>query len=235
MALTPRQKQFYEALIALCRAAGRSIHYTELAQTLGVSPFTSYDMLKVLAGKGVAASEYVLEPGTSAPGRSAIMFYPLSESALVHRTASGTEEAEWPRVRQKLLRRLREVRDTNVRDVLSDILGRLSDYGSPLSYCSGVVAALLVNLRVSGREFFDRQQLPALRTLVSGGEVGLGTLAGLSIGSSLARLPQTPSLEPLLSSARRFQVCLSTLSAESRQRLADFLREALSAIEATQP
>jgi len=234
MTLTPRQLQFYQALEALCRIGGRSVHYTALAEALGVSPFSAYDMLKVLESKGAVASEYVLDPDAAGPGRSAIMFYPRARPACQPGPSSSPEEAEWSRLRQRLLQRLAEVRDTNVPDVLSELLSRLSEYTSPLSYCTGVIAALLVNLRASRRELFQRRQRRALRALVSGGEVGLGTLAGLSIGSSLERLRETPRLESLLESARRFQIHLSALSLERRQRLADFLRDALSAIETTQ-
>jgi len=125
------------------------------------------------------------------------------------------------------------VRDTNLPDVLNEMLGRLSEYTSPLSYCTGVVAALLVNLRASKRGLLSRRRCPAVHTLLAG-EAGLGTLAGLSIGSSLGRMRGSPPIEPLLQPARRFQMQLAALSQDSRQRLADFLREALAAIEATQ-
>jgi hypothetical protein len=115
------------------------------------------------------------------------------------------------------------------------MLDRLSEFTSPLSYCTGVVAALLVNLRAGGADSFSQVRSRALQGLVSGSEAGLGALAGLSIGSSLARLREAPSLEPLLQPACRFQIYLSALSQESRQKLADFLRDALSAIEAQVP
>ncbi len=230
MALTPRQKQFYEALVALCCASGQSAHYSAVAGVLGVSPFSAYDMLKVLEEKGVVASEYVLEGHTSGPGRSAICFRPCAQNVEA-RAVSGPEEAEWTGFRQRLLECLAEVRDGNVLEVLNEVLGRLAEQTSPLGYCTGVVAALLVNLRAAGRHVLARAQLQAL---VSSGEVGLATLAGLSIGSSLERLRDVSGLEALVQSARRFQVQLATLSGEGRQRLGEFLREALVAIEASE-
>ena len=223
MALTPRQRQFYQTLLGLYRRHGRSVHYSAVARALGVSPFSAYDMLKLLEGKGVVASEYVLEAGAPGPGRSAIMFLPRGQP-------TAAEEAEWSR----LLDRLREVRDTNIRDVLSEMLARLSEYASPLTFCAGAIATLLVNLRANAQAFSQREQLRALRALLTNGDLGLGTLAGLSVGASLSRLRDSPLPEPLLAAVRRFQSSLATLSAESRQRLADFMREALSAIEAGQ-
>jgi hypothetical protein len=191
-------------------------------------------MLKVLESKGVVASEYVLDSDSHGPGRSAIKFYPRSMPNPPALALSALDEAEWLQLRQRLLQRLAEVRDTNLPDVLNEMLARLSEYTSPLSYCMGVIAALLVNLRASGREFLSRHQSRTLHALVSSGELGLGTLTGLSIGSSLGRARPALSPELLLQPARRFQMQLAALSQDSRQKLADFLRDALAAIEATQ-
>lgn len=229
--LTPRQRQFLEQLTILWRTHKRSVHYSEVAQALGVSPFSAYDMLKVLEGKNAVASEYVLESDPAGPGRSAIKFYPVGEPAVGLSSVSGADEPEWRQVMLGLLERLRGLRDTNLRETLADLLDRLADYGSPLSYCSGAIAAHLVSLRLSIRGSAESAALHSLQGLVSSGEVGLGTLAGLSVGTSLAQLGESPLLEPLLKSARDLPARLSQLSAEGRQRLVDFVREALAAIE----
>lgn len=231
MALTPRQRQFYQALVALCRVSGRSVHYTAVARALGVSPFSAYDMLKVLESKGVASSEYVLESSSPGPGRSAIRFFPRSAPGGAGPAADAAEEAEWRRLRQRLLQRLGEAKGANGPELLAEMLARLSECTSPLSYCAGVIAALLVNLQASGSECLARRRQNVLQSLVSGSEAGLGALAGLSIGASLTRLRGSPAAESLLQPVCRFQDHLSALSQESRQRLADFAHEALSALD----
>ena len=85
MGLTPRQRQFLEALAELCRTSGRSVHYSAVAEALSVSPFSAYDMLKVLESKGVVSSEYVVEGGSPSPGRSAIRFWPMAGLGLAPR------------------------------------------------------------------------------------------------------------------------------------------------------
>lgn len=234
MPLTPRQKQFLEALAELCRVGGSSVHYSAVAEALSVSPFSAYDMLKVLESKGAVVSEYVLDGTSPGPGRSAIMFRPSPEWHGGRLLPGSPDELEWSGVERALLQRLADVRDANVREVLGEILGRLGDLGSPLSYCTGVIAALLVNLRTGGRELFSRTQLPTLRALASAGQVGLGTLAGLSIGHSLSHLRGAASPDSLLQPVRRFQTLLAALNADGQQRLAEFLGKALSAIERAQ-
>ena len=55
-------------------------HYSVLAERLGVSPFTAYDMLCLLEDKGMVTSEYQLSAEKSGPGRAERLFYPV-ESA----------------------------------------------------------------------------------------------------------------------------------------------------------
>ena len=60
MELTGRQHAFLSRLIDLYRAAQHALHYSTVAEHLGVSPMTAYDMLRLLdrAG-GLCVSEYV--------------------------------------------------------------------------------------------------------------------------------------------------------------------------------
>jgi len=58
--LTPRQQAFLDKLFELYRESNGPIHYTVVAERLGVNKFSAYDMLKLLEKKGVAGSSYVL-------------------------------------------------------------------------------------------------------------------------------------------------------------------------------
>ncbi len=60
MKLTKRQDAFIKNLLDLYMEAKEPIHYTVLAERLGVSRFTAYDMLRVLEDKGFVRSEYRL-------------------------------------------------------------------------------------------------------------------------------------------------------------------------------
>jgi Mn-dependent DtxR family transcriptional regulator len=60
--LTPRQQAFLDKLFELYREFKQPVHYSIVADKLGVNKFSAYDMLKVLEEKGVAASDYVFDP-----------------------------------------------------------------------------------------------------------------------------------------------------------------------------
>ena len=53
MKLTRRQEEFIKNLVDLNQEFNGPIHYSVLAERLGVSPFTAYDMLCMLEEKGV--------------------------------------------------------------------------------------------------------------------------------------------------------------------------------------
>jgi DNA-binding Lrp family transcriptional regulator len=77
MKLTRRQLEFIENLVDLTREVDGPIHYSMLAERLGVSPFTAYDMLRLLEEKGMVTSEYQLAEGKSGPGRAERLFCPV--------------------------------------------------------------------------------------------------------------------------------------------------------------
>jgi energy-coupling factor transport system substrate-specific component len=79
--LTPRQRAFLDKLFELCREHQGPVHYSAVAEHLGVNRFSAYDMLKVLEKKGLAASSYALAAGHSGPGRSMVVFEPTPQAA----------------------------------------------------------------------------------------------------------------------------------------------------------
>jgi predicted transcriptional regulator len=90
MKLTRRQEEFVENLVDLNQEYNGPVHYSQLAERLGVSPFTSYDMLCMLEEKGVVASEYHLASDKSGPGRAERFFY-QKEPNTNHRKVAADE------------------------------------------------------------------------------------------------------------------------------------------------
>ncbi len=82
MKLTRRQEAFMRKLLDVYREAQEPVHYSVLAGRLGVSPFTAYDMLRLLEEKGLVSSDYSRGTRKSGPGRSEVFFLP---TPLAHR------------------------------------------------------------------------------------------------------------------------------------------------------
>jgi hypothetical protein len=228
--LTSRQRAFLQKLQELCSAQSGPVHYSVVAEEVGVNRFSAYDMLKVLEKKGMATSSYALGPGRSGPGRSMVVFEPTPRAVVVLGLDLGEE---WQGVRARVLGKLREARETNPRDVLSDLVARLPEVRTPVAFCTEMIGALLLNMQRARARAGALSPFRVLAALRANGSAGLEALAGLSVGVSLnAEDEDSPSLtEHLLDHARRYQATVSKLSEEARSALVEFLEEALEALE----
>jgi hypothetical protein len=233
--LTARQRAFLEKLLELYREHKGPVHYSDLAERLGVNRFSAYDMLRVLERKGFASSSYALAAGHSGPGRSLVVFAPTSQATAV--LGSEAEDVrlgeDWHRVRAYLLGKLRSAREADYREALNDLLARLPEANAPLTYCAGMVGALLLNMRRVKTRAGDLNPFRALAAFRANDTADLETLAGLSVGATLTTNDETtPSLtQKLLDQIRRYQTNLSRLSEEAREALIQFLEEALAALD----
>ena len=233
--LTPRQNAFLEKLLELYREHRGPVHYSDVAARLGVNRFSAYDMLKVLEKKGFATSSYALAAGHSGPGRSMIVFAPSKEVTSFHTPKVDADrlDEEWRNARAWVLKKLRETRGSSHREALIDLVARLPEAKAPLTFCTEMVGALLLNMeraRARGGELNPFQALAAFRANDDG---GLEMLAGLSVGATLSAddEPSSSITRRLLDQAHHYQTSLSRLSDEARSALAQFLGEALDALD----
>jgi energy-coupling factor transport system substrate-specific component len=236
--LTTRQREFLRALIALWQTHDAAVHYTELAEHIGVSRFSAYDMLRLLEGKGLVQSSYVLEHTTQITGRTSVFYSP---------TPVGLSEADYPAVeprgddwrsfRDGLLGQLRDQGEAGgYHRLLDELTAQLPDAASPLIYCSQVITALLINLDEARQKISGLNPLDALRSLtLPGGQSELGLLAGLSLGiGASGAADRGGSGGRLLDSIRRYQELLRDMGEDSIKTLSDFLQEALETVVGTQ-
>jgi hypothetical protein len=163
-----------------------------------------------------------------------VLFYPTYRAArfltqLRNEVFGGDELVQ---AKENVLSRLRQASASNYGKQLRDLLGQLSGVKSPLAYCTEMIGVLLLNLARASQTANQVLPLRALTPLTASGSVGLGTLAGLSLGS-LASLPgDDPNLaDKLMTHIREFQSHLNELSEESVNSLSSFLQDALKVVE----
>ena len=236
MELTLRQRAFFNKLLDLYKEAQRPIHYTVVAQKLGVNRFSAYDMLKLLEEKGLVGSEYVLE-GNSGPGRSSIVFYPLvkakdrAKEVLAHLTGAA-EAQEWEQAQERILTALREGQIAD-KDLLNELLAAIPQTSSPLAYCARVMTALLLRMRQPIR---TGDLAGSLTRLLTPGEessaAGLDVFAGFALGLSATRQRADREWERLMEYVKRYQGYVQEMDSERQDALADFLREMVGAMKA---
>lgn len=229
--LTSRQQAFLDKLFELYREFKEPVHYSIVAENLGVNKFSAYDMLKVLEEKGVAASSYVLSNDQVGPGRSQVVFYPTNKAAqFLTQLRDEVRTNDWVKVKERVLRRLAEAGQTNPVEALKESLSNLPESKNPLNYCTEMISVLLLNVQ----RFRSNKLQPALETLSTSGQVGLGTLAGLSLATTLTNESDDTSLtEKLLTHTQRFQKQLAEMSDESISKLSAFLNDAKTLLDQT--
>lgn len=234
MQLTPRQQTFLDKLFDLYREFDGPVHYSLVAERLGVNKFSAYDMLKLLEEKGVAASSYVLSRDNAGPGRSMVVFYPTHKAArfLTQLRQEVLGGDEWHQARERLLQRLRETQESNYAETVRELLADLPDVKTPLIYCTEMIGVLLLNLAHARKHADELLPSGMLTNLTAQNEVGLGTLAGFSLGSLMSNQSGDPSsVSKLVSHTRNFQTYLGELSEDSISRLTNFLQDALKTFE----
>ena len=225
--LTPRQQMFLDNLFDLYDELKGPVHYSIVAEKLGVNKFSAYDMLKVLEDKGVAASSYVLSTNQTGPGRSQVVFYPTNKAAqfLTQLRDEVFNGGDWQAVKKRILNQLQDARQRNSADALREAFAKLPDPKNSLNYCAQMISIQLLNIE----RLRATNLLPALDTLKGQGQVGLGALAGLSLASALTNDSDDTTLtEKLLAHSKRFQKQLTEMSDESIIQLSAFLNDAMA-------
>ena len=136
-------------------------------------------------------------------------------------------------MREHVLSKLRSAEDSNPLEALSDLLSRLPEAKAPLTYCTEMIGALLLNMQRARTRADGLNPFRALAALRSQDAAGLETLAGLSVGATLAGDDEASHTltRRLIDNARDYQSGLSRLSEEARAALVDFLEEALEALD----
>lgn len=156
MKLTRRQESFLRQILDLYHELNKPMHYSEIAERIGVSRFTAYDMLRLLEEKGLVTSDYQLAADKSGPGRSEVVFMPTERTRrLLDSLGGGGSGAEWEAWREQLLRHvhlghlaLPEM------DVVHELLARISgEEDEALRYCLEVISVIVLRLqRSAGRQ-----------------------------------------------------------------------------------
>ncbi len=229
MKLTRRQEEFIVNLIDLNRELDGPIHYSTLAERIGVSPFTAYDMLCVLEEKGMVSSEYQLAAGKSGPGRAERLFCPvLAVPDPVARlgNGSGAIALDDTELKQFIVDKISRGDIPNP-DVAEAVLARIaSDSSGAAGYCADVMTVVLLRMQErAGNE----KSLDYLADLLQAEEgtmrANLAILGGFGLGLliHIETRPDTWS-QMLLEHVQQYQDLLMGMTQAEIGQLADSLR-----------
>jgi DNA-binding Lrp family transcriptional regulator len=224
MKLTRRQEEFIENLIDLSQELNGPIHYSVLADRLGVSPITAYDMLCLLEEKGLVSSEYQVAEGRSGPGRAERLFFPLvqhNQNVGNRRGVIASNDLEWKKIG------LERVRDDLApeKDFPTELLAQVaSDELDHIRYCLEVMTVLALHLQAHTRQ---REFLSHLADILpQNSEISsanLSLLGGFAYGLYAREDQDHEWSRILLEHILQYQKIVARLSPEECDLLADDL------------
>ncbi len=230
MKLTGRQEAFLGKFLDLYSQAGEPLHYTHVAEVLGVGKITAYDMLRLLEKRGLVRSEYVLRGKGRGGGRSTVVFVPTSQARALFAELAGEgwDQVEWEAAKAQILNALR--RRTDYQNLLDEILTRLPERTTPLVYAAEMVTAVILNLLLVEEGASASALVERLKALGLPGEVGLNALSGLAMGLSLAERANRRLTDKLVDAVRGYQRSLVHLRGEGRRSLSSFVQEVMKVV-----
>jgi predicted transcriptional regulator len=225
--LTHRQQQFLGQFLDIYREIEHSVHYVAVAERLGISKVTAYEMLRLLEEKGLVRAEYQSNPDQHGPGRPTVFFYPTQEAKRLLAELSGnlSDLEDWQIAKENILEQLREGQAGGYEDLLSNLLLRIPDRRSPLIYVTELITAVILMLATIKEAPEVRALMDRLHRIGLPHEIGLSVLSGIGMLLSVLERKNRHSSTILLAQIRHYEDALSQLSEESRRQLGEFTRE----------
>jgi Mn-dependent DtxR family transcriptional regulator len=231
--LTHRQQEFLGKFLDLYGKGREPLHYTTVAEHMGVSRTSAYEMLRLLEEHGLIEAEYQLPAGLRGPGRAAVMFRPtnLARQELARLAGGDVNLAEWEAVKTHILHQLEAGKAEEYDALLEELLARTSDQPSSVIYAAEMITTIILGLESLSDSSEARGLKDQLRESGKVGELGLGLFTGLGLGLSVAERINRRLAGFLLVQSSRFQTTLAQLNDESRRQVAEFTWEVMHKVE----
>ncbi len=233
MKLTHRQETFVQRLLDLYRELNGPIHYSALAERIGVSPFTAYDMLRLLEEKGLVTSQYRLDSDKPVVGRSEIVFLP-TESARqsFNELAGDTDQGNWENVRTQIMEKIRGG-GLNDHVLAEEILARVPpDVPDVLRYCIEVMTIVILRLgKGAGRRVLAEHLPQIIEWKGTVTRSGLMLLGGFTLGLLANESNSDVEWNKLfLEHIRRYQSLVMDMEPRLCRRLGDSMKDVFAPI-----
>ncbi len=126
--LTRRQREFLETVVDIYKETGESVSYRDVADRMGVSKWTAYDIIQELNRKGFLKVEYRLRSG---PGRSEVRFIP--KDASMERVGAKEKKNTVGMISEWIKERLHKYEKMEIAKAISTVSRKVEKEKHPLS------------------------------------------------------------------------------------------------------
>ncbi|WP_200759063.1 LexA family protein [Effusibacillus dendaii] len=225
MVLTERRKQFLHKLIDLYKNTNLPVHYETLAQALGVSKWTAYDMLKELEKLGYLTRDYTVTRGEA--GRSQIVFLPTVKAGdlFEQKRFEVINPEEWYDSKNQLLHFLNSLKDYSLSDAIQKVLEEIPKVKLRIAFCAYIIGLLLVYLRKLGGR--TETLIKSVVQNAPTNEMRMTVFVGTVVGTVIQTMNHEIGVE-VSDLVGRYLKSILDLSENERTMLSDLLNEALA-------
>jgi Mn-dependent DtxR family transcriptional regulator len=226
MTLTRRRKEFLHTIKKIYENTGTPVHYITVAEALGVSKWTAYDILKELEKEGYLRSEYSVSREERYSGRSVLLFLPTPKAGelFLREKEEIDHMEEWHAAREKLLEIIENVKKHGSKKIINDLLKEMPATEAPIIISTYIIAVLIVyvqNLGTKTIKMINNLLQPALRP-----ELILSLFAGTVLGTTVKNMQDVINGR-LTDEVGRLQKYISEFSVKENKLLVKFLSDAL--------
>ena len=231
--LTRRQQQFLNQFLDIYRKGGGSIHYSVLAEQLGIGRVTAYEMLRLLEERGLVQSEFCLPDSRQGPGRAVVLFSPTEKAERwIKELAGGAAENEgWQKIKKQILTQLQQGKSGGYEALFDELLVRVPERNNSLVYMAEMTTAFLLTIRTHLEGALGGEMKVRLERIGLPGEVGLNALSGMGMALGLVENANCRTATFLLNESSKYQRIFSELTEDNRRRLGNLAREVFKIIK----
>jgi DNA-binding PadR family transcriptional regulator len=222
MRLTRRQENFINRLLDQYRELQEPMHYTDLADRLGVSSYTAYYMLRLLEEKGYVESIY--KARGEGPGRSMVLFQPTSKAHTTFERLINDQDNDWGTVKNQIIANIQsgEIDDPDLVDVM---LNQIPESAADnVAYCAAVIGTLASRINDEDRkrtfDLYLKKVNPAEGTDDSR---YLSLLPGFLLGLTASQEDDPDHIQTILETIQRFEDTFARMGKKRRTRLSKLL------------
>ncbi|MBM7649495.1 DNA-binding MarR family transcriptional regulator [Bacillus ectoiniformans] len=221
MKLTNRRKQFLEEIVHMYSKTNEPVHYSDIAEMIGVSKWTAYDVLKELEKHDFLKRTYAVNPNET--GRSIVVYIPTDQSKnlFAQQGKSAPAEEEWSQIKNEVLAFVS--RTSKDEQPIEPLLSMMTNVHYKVELCAYFIGVLLVYLNRQGKTI---KELTVNLIHVSDVPIiQLSTVVGAVIGMIIDSASEEISPD-MVDLVKQFMKALQELNEVECQYLIGFLKEA---------
>jgi DNA-binding MarR family transcriptional regulator len=222
--LTRRRMQFLQKLVDLYQKTNLPIHYETLADALGVSKWTAYDMLKEIEKLGYLSRSY--EVNAKETGRSQVVYVPTVKASELfeQKRSEAFDPTEWKATIARITALLVRLRSRELDDALQQMFEETSKVNRRIDFCAYIIGLLLMFLRKLGAR--NEAVIHHLVSKAPNQEIGMTVFVGAVLGAAIQTLNDEIGIE-LSELVSQYLKSIAELTEMEKALLSDFLIEAL--------